>query len=244
MKYDKDINHIRHLLDKYYSAETTPDEEEMIESFLSDTDYIDIPENMEADARLFSIMRATHPLPSECDVPDDLIEKLNGIVEEPLTSPSHSGSRRIFKLLKYSGIAAAACITWAIVTLLPSPKHNESTMPEYHIAEVTEADDGILIINKSPADKKSFGESTIDRPSLPDAAPKRRVSSAHTKASQQTGTEYSDGFIEITDPEEAKKIAIEIGRLLAFNADKTNDAIAHISNSIDSYKEITKNILQ
>ena len=53
-----------------------------------------------------------------------------------------------------------------------------------------------------------------------------------------------DGYIEITDPEEAEKIIIEIGRLLAANSQKTNEAIRHLEKTIDDYKELTKSILQ
>ena len=53
-----------------------------------------------------------------------------------------------------------------------------------------------------------------------------------------------DGFIEITDPEEAERIVMEIGRLLASNTQKTNEAILHLEKTVDEYKEITKSILR
>ncbi len=244
MNWDKDINHVRALLGRFYRAENTPEEERWLEKLFNETDPYDIPDEIKADAKLFCILSEAHPPITDCDIPENLMEKLNAIVEKPDTHPSPRKEKRIFKILKYSGIAAAACITWAVTTLLPSPRHNESTMPGNHFAEVMDTNDGILKITKSTADNNSFNETTRERPSLPETAQERHVSSTNAKAPQQTETEDGDGFIEITDPEEAKKIAIEIGRLLAFNADKTNDAISHISNSIDSYKEITKTILQ
>ncbi len=56
--------------------------------------------------------------------------------------------------------------------------------------------------------------------------------------------EAEDGFIEITDSEEARTIALEIGRLLAQNADQSNEAISQLGSAINNYKEITKSVLQ
>lgn len=53
-----------------------------------------------------------------------------------------------------------------------------------------------------------------------------------------------DGFIEITDPEEAEKIMLEIGRLLATNTKQSNEAIQHLEKTVDEYKELTKSILK
>lgn len=238
MRYDNDITRIRHLLEKYYRAETSPEDEERIGTFFSEMDHADIPEDMMADARLFSLMKETHTLPSECEAPDDLIEKLNGIVETPLPSISYSGSSRIFKILKHSGIAVAACAAWAIIMFKPFGQLPETTtitshgienmIPDNHTAEIKENEESVLTIVKSQPDRYAFAEKQ----------------SGEVTETEQTPEEASDGFIEITDPEEAKKIAMSIGNLLALNAGKTNDAMMQIENSIDSYKEITKSILQ
>lgn len=237
MKYDNDINTIRHLLDKYYRAETSPDEEERIGTFFSEMDHAYIPEDMVADARLFSLMKETHTLPSECEVPDDLIDKLNGIVETPIPSTTYSEWRRIFKIFKYSGIAVAACAAWAIIMFKPFEQHTETNpilnnqpdmIHDKRTAEIKENEESVLTIVKSQSDKYAFAEKQI----------------GEMTETEQSPAEASDGFIEITDPEEARKIAMSIGNLLAQNAGKTNDAMMQIENSIDSYKEITKSILQ
>lgn len=234
MNYNKDIDHIRILLDKYYRAETTPDEEQDLESFFTESNRECIPKDMEADARLFNMMRDLHPLPSECDVPDNLRKKLTAIVEQPQSS--HRDHLRFFRILRYSGVAVAASIIWAIITLIPwsrnSEQHPESNrmydaspVQESQIAEASAGGDSVLTIVNDPSDRYAF----VDEPIV---------------ETTQTQPEAADGFIEITDPIEAGKIALEIGRLLAFNADKTNKAMAQIGNSIDCYKEITKSVLQ
>lgn len=232
MKYDRDINNIRLLLDRYYRAETTAEEEQELEYFFSEAAPSDIPEDMKADASLFGLMSRSHPLPSDSIVPEDLMERLNAIVEESKDRPTSRRYPWVFKILRYSGVAAAACIVWAIVSLLPSPKQS-MTEDRPALAHETASLDPPKD-RPALAEKAASMEPTKDRPAL--AKVKRRP--------QPPKAEQSDGFIEITDPEEARKIALSIGKLLAQNADRTNDALAQIGNSIDSYKELTKSVLQ
>lgn len=232
MKYDRDINNIRLLLDRYYRAETTAEEEQELEYFFSEAAPSDIPEDMKADASLFGLMCRSHPLPSDSIVPEDLMERLNAIVEESKDRPTSRRYPWVFKILRYSGVAAAACIVWAIVSLLPSPKQSMTEDRPALAHETTSLDPPKD--RPALAEKAASMEPTKDRPAL--AKVKRRP--------QPPKAEQSDGFIEITDPEEARKIALSIGKLLAQNADRTNDALAQIGNSIDSYKELTKSVLQ
>ncbi len=248
MKYDRDINNIRLLLDRYYRAETTAEEEQELEYFFSEAAPSDIPEDMKADASLFGLMSRSHPLPSDSIVPEDLMERLNAIVEESKDRPTSRRYPWVFKILRYSGVAAAACIVWAIVSLLPSPKQS-MTEDRPALAHETASLD-------PPKDRPALAEETAslertkDRPALAEKAAsmeptKDRPALAKVKRRPQPPkAEQSDGFIEITDPEEARKIALSIGKLLAQNADRTNDALAQIGNSIDSYKELTKSVLQ
>lgn len=237
MKYDRDINNIRLLLDRYYRAETSPDEEQLLETFFKETNPADIPYDMEADAKLFELMSDTHLRPVECDIPTDLIEKINGIMDAPSSSTFEKWSKGIFRILRYSGVAAAACIVLVLIILNPIGLHqgpnlseniNEEDMKGYNLSAEAEANDNVLTIVKSQADKYAIVD---DKTNEPTEAP-------------QVQTNESDGFIEITDPEEARKIALSIRKLLAQNADRTNEALEQIGNSIDSYKELTKSILQ
>lgn len=238
MKYINDIEYIRSLLDRYYRADTTPDEERTIESFFHDTDPTEIPDDMITDARLFSLMKETHPILSESDIPDSLLEKINGILEEPTSPPAHKRRKMIFRILRYSGVAVAACIGMAIITLKPFGQHQETNptissrtetlITDDHSYEAMISDVRVLTIVKSRIESHASEEKPTGKVGAP--------THTHKKA--------TDGFIEITDPEEARKIALSIGKLLAQNADRTNDALAQIGNSIDSYKDLTKSILQ
>lgn len=143
-----------------------------------------IPKDMEADRKLFSVMREFDPLPSECEVPHNLINRIEDIMTE---SP-------------------------AMPTIV---KRNDTSVDDTLITE----ESNYTATPNSQQDWKSDNQYNESK-------------------------EKNDGFIEVTDPEEVKKIALGIGKLLAHNSEKTNDAISHISTTIDSYKEITKSILK
>ena len=53
-----------------------------------------------------------------------------------------------------------------------------------------------------------------------------------------------DVYVEITDPDVAREILLEIGRILAQNSRKANDAIRKVETTVDEYKEFTKSIQQ
>lgn len=143
-----------------------------------------IPKDMEADRKLFSVMREFDPLPSECEVPHNLINRIEDIMTE---SP-------------------------AMPTIV---KRNDTSVDDTLITE----ESNYTATPNSQQDWKSDNQYNESK-------------------------EKNEGFIEVTDPEEVKKIALGIGKLLAHNSEKTNDAISHISTTIDSYKEITKSILK
>ena len=65
-----DIKRIRLLLERYYRAETTRDEEDCLEAVFCAAEAADIPADMGADMRLFRAMRELHPSGSGCTVPD------------------------------------------------------------------------------------------------------------------------------------------------------------------------------
>ncbi len=234
MNYNRNIDHIRQLLDRYYRAETTPEEEDHIIAFFQDTDASDIPEDMSADMKLFGSLNAFRPLPADTEAPDNLLEKLGDIVGNAPSATVTAKRIHRRRILKYSGIAAAACIIWAIILMIPKPVENAAPPHEHLTAEATlhEADDSLPLTIISSVQKE-----TLEDP--PSSAP-----AITTPEEVKNDEPDDDGFIEITDPEEARKIAISIGKLLAQNAETANDAIAQIGNSLDSYKEITKTILQ
>lgn len=236
MNYNRDIYIIRRLLERYYRAETTPEEEKRIVSFFLETDADEIPADMKADRELFVGLDAMGPLLSELEAPEDLLGKVEDIVDEPAMVPSIK-KRVIWQwMVRAAGVACVAC---AIVVM--ARLSNKMTEPGNLTAEASLGngqDTNVLNIKIS---ENNYEETEADvsvelevRPTI--GSTDRRVKRAIA--------EDEKGFIEITDPAEAQRIALDIGKLLAQNAAATNNAIEEISETFDNYKEMTKNILQ
>ena len=60
MKDNFHIDHIRHILHKYYEGATTPEEELHLELFFRDTPGCEIPEDMALDGRIFPSLPPFH----------------------------------------------------------------------------------------------------------------------------------------------------------------------------------------
>lgn len=236
MNYNRDIDYIRRLLERYYRAETTPEEEKCLERFFLETDGTDIPADMVADMELFVRLSAINPLPSELEAPDDLLGKVEDIVDDPAVVPSIK-KRVIWQwMVQAAGVACVACVIVVMARL-----YDKATEPENLTAEASLGNGqganvlNIKISENHYEDTKADVSVELEvRPTIgsTDRSPKRAIA------------EDEKGFIEITDPAEAQRIALDIGKLLAQNAVATNNAIEEISETFDNYKEMTKNILQ
>lgn len=235
MNCNYDIDHIRRLLDRYYRAETSPEDEETLGRFFSEVNGADMPEDLAADQKVFTAMMDLHPMPDECVVPDNLLDKLNSIVEQTKPMPAVKPQKKFHNILRYSGIAAAACIALAIIMVFMRPTENESPIDMEYTAEV------VSEMPKEVPEVPVLAESS--KPEMVEPKVDHHAKKAESTAITQNEAE-EDGFIEITDPEEAQEILLKIGKLLVQNAEETNKAISDIGNSIDSYKEISKSILQ
>ncbi len=229
MNCNQDIDYIRSLLSRYYLAETSPEDEEILERFFSDVDITEIPEDLVSDKKMFDLTRQLHPAPDDCPVPDDLSDRLNRIVETPTPRNVPVRKKRIRLILRYLSGAAAACILLAIAVAFMRQSQPAGQDVKV-VAETPWESETPVIVAQS--------EGVIDQPE------EESVASVNKSISGQRKEQAEDGLVEITDPEEAREILLNIGKLLARNAEDTNDAIAHIGNSIDCYKEITKSILQ
>lgn len=241
MNDNNDINQIRELLERYYRAATTPEEEKHIERYFLETDVADIPADMQGDSKLFVGLSAIRPLSSELEAPCDLLGRIEKIAGEPTIA--RTAPKRILQhwVIRAAGFTCAACVACAIIMMVARLSDNTISDSGNLTAEASigkENDTRVLTIQKSGYDTTEVTQGIkIKEEARPITRPK-------ASKPQRKITEEDDGFVEITDPAEAQKIAQEIGRLLAMNADKSYDAMNQISETFDSYKEITKNILQ
>lgn len=224
MKNNYDINEIRLLLEKYYEGVTSLTEEEQLAAFFNEADDDRIPKDMIADKKLFATMRELQPRSVDSEIPGDLIGKIDKLISQPETQKTSVGNgKKRHHFIRYSAIAAAAALLWAIVTLMPDFGNKKAEMPVEHTAKAA---------MHSPVNEYDDTTATL---SVAESTDINTTSSAG---------EDIDNYIEITDPEEARKIALEIGMLLAQNIDRSNEAISQIGTTFNNYKEITKSILQ
>ncbi len=236
MKDNYDINRVRKLLIRYYSAETSPDEEEYLERFFSDVDIADLPDDLASSRKIFAITMQLRPSITECEVPDNLTDKLNSIIAKQQPASPAKGLTKFQSILRYSGVAVAACIALSFIMVFMRQYVNDSLKVKDYDAEV------VAETSKDPHKSVSF--------KIPETETELHVPEMEHLARQAKTTEKiqdnedEDGFLEITDPAEAQRIMLEIGKLLAQNASETQIALCDVANSFESYKEISKSILQ
>ncbi len=240
MNNNLDLNKLRFLLHKYYEAETSPEEENIIISIFSESDAEDIPEDLIADREIFLSMKEFLPCQSELEIPDDLFSKINREISDAPLAESKDSKTRWKRPFAYAVAAAVACIVlafgiWHINTsrVLKSPtianvaKHPAPSPEDSHS------------IDPEPIETKAIAETPVQKPSID---PPERRRHRIVKASVES-TNEEDGYVEITDPEEAREIILEISNLLAINSRKTSEATRMVEAAIDEYKEITKQLL-
>lgn len=97
---------------------------------------------------------------------------------------------------------------------------------------------------------KQHSEARLDVTEVNESSGQEQLTPAPSKWKSSTTVtiasvrEEEDCYVEITDPEEAEKIILEIANILAVNSRKTNEALRHIEKTVDEYRQLTKSILQ
>lgn len=234
MKGNFDIDYIRSLLDRYYRAETSPDEETILESFFSEVRFDDLPIDLASSKKLFDITKQLHPTIEDSEVPDRLIDKLNCIVEKPMLISEGRRLKNFHNILRYFGFASAACVALAIIMVFMRPSEKVTPAEKGYTAEVIsgKSDEPDIPILIEPVEDNGIATEIEPR------------ANRNNPLAEAQSTIDEDRFIEIRDPAEAQRIMLEIGKLLAQNASEVNNAMCDISNSLENYKEISKSILQ
>ncbi|MDE6654441.1 MAG: hypothetical protein K2K37_08670 [Muribaculaceae bacterium] len=236
MNYNRDIDNVRRLLERYYRAETTPEEEKYMERFFLETDATDIPADMAADRVLFVKLSATFPLPSELEAPDNLLGKIEDIVGEPAAVSSVKKNNIWQWMVRAAVVAGVVCAIVVMARLSDKEMETENLTADASVGYGQ--DTNVLNIKISENQHEDTGtDISVEQEVRP------TIGSTNT-IPKRTIAEDDNGFIEITDPAEAQRIALDIGKLLAQNAVATNNAIEEIGETFDNYKEMTKNILQ
>ncbi|MDE6380761.1 MAG: hypothetical protein K2L11_09835 [Muribaculaceae bacterium] len=226
MKNNLDIDKLQVLLNKFYEAETTPEEERLIENFFSEKDADEIPPDLAYDQELFLSMDELRPYPTDMEIPETLIERISAITKESDEKKSGKTHRKWKKAIAYATIGICACmvltfgIEWGSTVI---PTEHPTSLQARH----SKPND---VSEQSVEKQKPMAEETNIRRIINESITDKDV--------------MNDGYVEITDPKEAERIVAEIGRLLTTNSQKTNEAIQQVGKTVDEYKQLTKSILQ
>ncbi len=241
MNKNIDLTKLRFLLHKYYEAETSPEEEYWLVSMFSEIKEEDCPEDLSDDRKLFVSMINLLPSPTDMQAPDNLPVKIKESISESSCHIAKDSKKKWKKPFTYASAVAVACMVLAfgVRYIFVSGLQNSPIIENQTEKTYTSSDTPNSIISDTPVSTKR--PETIE-PMQPIEHPKtqRKITVAEHRAKPKT----DDGYIEITDPEEAQKIILEIGTLLAMNSQKTNEATQMVANTVEEYKEITKTILK
>lgn len=118
--------HIKELLDKFYNAETTPEQERELKDFFSSAS--DLPMELEADRKVFALLSQAE---SFGEAPADLDSKIMAAIDASDTQNNATVSRSKSKLRRiFIGISAAAAVVALVLTL---PFGNEKPVTDNHV---------------------------------------------------------------------------------------------------------------
>lgn len=241
MNNNFDMDKLRFLLHKYYEAETSPEEEKLLMAFFSETDAENIPQDLTADRILFSSMKELLPCQTDLEAPDGLLEKIYQNIRITPHNVSMDVKEKWKKPFLYAVIAAIACLVLSLGIRYFAISNISKPPVTKYVVEAPSFSTGNSPTVISDSVKAPTGSKSSDqKPSVTPPVSQSNQSVAETGVSPNE----AEGYIEITDPEEAQKIVMEIGRLLANNSRETNEAIRLVENTVDEYKEISKSILQ
>lgn len=233
-KADK-IKNIRQLVDRYYDGMATPDEVGAITDFFRQCDIDALPEDLRADAMIFTeiaVTKATEP------VPDGLESRLDSFIDT-LPVREVSRSRGVILRLSLSAAAAVAVVVCVGLALIgPKPNRHGFDMPgNTLVAEVTQL--------PAPVDTATAVEvltlpevrqdEAVNRPRTP--VKKHRAAKA-VKASEFAEHAETDEYhyamasavCEISDPEEASRVAAQVFGMLGRTLGMAGDAVAKSEN--------------
>ncbi len=245
MKYNYEIDYIRNLLDKYFRAETSPEEEEVLENFFSYVNDVDLPADLKANQALFTVMKELHTVPDDNDVPRSLSENIEKIVAVPTINRDEKRKNKLFYFSPYIEIGIAACIAVIIGIVCLIPDRHDATLINDKTASSNQLSDTSLVPNLPiiVQEPKKIEEPLLvdnkdnDLKELPPTHVKKTVS---VPAYPVSDPEENDGFFEVTDLEAAHDILLKIGNLLACNAELSQDVIDNIDKSLENNIETSK----
>lgn len=179
------ISRIRRLLDRFYDGTATPEETEELSALFSAGS---LPADLEAERTVFGMM--AEPDADGIEIPSGLEDSLMDIMAEP-----RPGLLARFRPWAIGGAAAAVIL--ALITVIKSPSDTE---PFSVGGEITaEVEKG--------ADTARCDTVVVHPLHIPDVEPAPLLAESGQESQAQPKAEATDPYTEITDPDEAARIA-------------------------------------
>ena len=222
------IEIIRQLVERYYSGTATPDEVGAITDFFRQNDVDNLPEDLRADAMIFTetaLAKATAP------VPDGLESRLESFID----SLPEKTMRRRGVIIRLSLSAAAAVAVVLGIGLGIVGRHADSNDEPFNSALMAEEivpapTDTLSVVSENTLiPDESIAEVTA--PAVKKSAPavKHRPKAVAVKefaaAAEADDYHYAMAVCEISDPEEASRVAAQVLGMLGRTLGMAGDAI-------------------
>ncbi len=208
---------IRRLLDRFYDGKATPEETEVLSELFAAGN---LPADLEAERKVFEMM--AEPDTDGVEIPAGLEDSLMEIMAEP--RPSFMARFRPWAI----GGAAAAVIL-ALITVIKSPSDNEP----FSVGEATATVD-------KPADTARCDTVVVHSMPIPDVEPAPLVAEQvrRSPSPAKAAPEPADPYTEITDPDEAARIAADllcmVSEKMRSSLDKTEEVATSQITSVQT----------
>lgn len=127
----KDYNHIEKLLERFYNAETSEQEEQKLKDFFH---HGEVPPHLQAEKEMFMQLQAS-------DAPEGMEERLGNLIDQwELTEQKTQKKRRIFHLQWIGSIAASLLLVIGMSLYLQEPQRKDTcSTPEEAYAHAEKA---------------------------------------------------------------------------------------------------------
>ena len=127
----KDYNHIERLLERFYNAETSEQEEQELKDFFH---HEEVPPHLLAEKKMFLQLQAS-------DTPEGMEERLGNLIDQwELSEQKTQKKRRIFHLQWIGSIAASLLLLFGAGWYLQEPTRKDTcSTPEEAYAEAQRA---------------------------------------------------------------------------------------------------------
>lgn len=223
---NSEISEIRRLLELYYEGKTSPGQQRRLCDFFAAADSASLPEDLRADAAMFSALAAETAAVPPSSLVSSITEHISHLAEE-----ERRRNRR--HPLMWWALCTAAAAAIALLVIIPAARYDADSMLSQKDAGRALADVSIYL-PAEPAD--SIVSVSPEEARIPEQTPRHHYRHPHhvrPEVSVATAAAEENRTVEINSPEKARKIALRALSALACAERISNDALNSVEERID-----------